>query len=158
MNNGPDGSRLEKLLEMEFEHLQKINDKYDGSRFQVKNWAVTTGGAVLALSVTSKRFELALIGGLVVLVFAYIEAIYMHMQDCVIARCNKIERLLDAASRGQLTALEGEYRFGVSQAFEGRLHVKDVVRALDGRPHIYVLYAGILAILAAAAVALVLAK
>jgi uncharacterized membrane protein len=155
MKSEPNKSRLEKLLEIEFDHLQKINDKYDGSRFLVKNWAVTTGGAILALSTTSKRFELAVIGSVVVLVFAYIEAIYMYIQDQVIARCNQIERLLDATARDEMT---GDYRFGVSQAFEGRLHFTGVVRALNGRPHIYALYVGLLAILAATALTLILAR
>lgn len=156
MTNGPDRSRLEKLLEIEFEHLQKINDKYDGSRFLVKNWAVTTGGAVLALSITAKRSELAVIGGAVVMVFAYIEAIYMYMQDHVIARCNHIEHLLDATSRGEMPTPGKDYRFGISQAFEGRIVFKGVVRALSGRPHIYVLYLGLLAVLAATALTLIL--
>ena len=80
----------------------------------------------------------------------------MYMQDQVIARCNHLERLLDAISRGEATPGE-EYVFGVSQAFAGRLALKGVARALNGRPHIYVLYVGLLAVLAATALTLILA-
>src|SRR5689334_20927808 len=119
MTAQPDRARVERLLEIEFENLQRINDKFDGSRFLVKSWAVTTGGAVLALSVTARRPALAIIGVAVVLTFAYIETLYIYIQDYVIKRCNQVERLLDESSRGEVSTLGADYRFGVSQAFAG---------------------------------------
>jgi hypothetical protein len=145
---------LKRLLKIEFEHHQKINDKFDGSRFFIKNWAVTTGGAVLALSVTARRPVLAVIGGAVVMIFAYIETLYIYIQDHVIARCNYVEKLLDAASRSEEPMREKDYRFGVSQAFVGGFDVKGVLGALKGRPHIYILYLGLVTTLTAEALAL----
>lgn len=54
---GAQGSRADlrscgqSPLEIEFELLQKINDKYDGSRFLVENWGGHHWRCSLALSV-----------------------------------------------------------------------------------------------------------
>ena len=154
MTSEPGRARVERLLEIEFDHLQRINDKYDGSRFSIKNWAVTTGGALVALSITAESPGIASIGVVVVGVFAYIELLYIYLQDHVIARCNRVERLLDMASRDDGSARAEDYSFGISQAFVGSFDVKGVVGAVKGRPHIYVLYLGLMTVLAVVALML----
>lgn len=154
MTDGAERPRIERLLEIEFENLQRINDKYDGSRFLMKGWSVTAGGAALAVSVAARQPALALIGCGVVLVFLYLETLYMVIQNHVIARCNHVESLIADMAAGGAPADERGYRFGVSHAFEGRFTVKGFFRALHGRPHIYVPYLGLVATLAADAVAL----
>ena len=144
MTSGPDRARIERLLEMEFENLQKINDKYDGSRFMVKNWAVTTAGAIVALSVTARSPGLAVIGVAAVGAFAYLEILYIYLQDHVVARCNRVEDLLDAAARGDVPTRADDYRFGISHAFKGKYELRGVVNALRGRPHIYALHIGLM--------------
>ena len=71
-----------------------------------------------------------------------------------IARCNRVERLLDMASRDDGSARAEDYSFGISQAFVGSFDVKGVVGAVKGRPHIYVLYLGLMTVLAVVALML----
>ena len=146
------------MLEIEFEHLQRINDKYDGSRFVVKNWAVTAAGALVALSVTVRNPGLALVGCAAVAIFGYLDILYIYIQDHVLTRCNRVEDLLDAVSRGDVPTREEVYRFGISQAFEGKFRLGGLIGALRGRPHIYALYLGLIIALAADAVALAFAR
>jgi hypothetical protein len=39
MSNEVDDLRMLRLLELEFEYLQRNNDKFDNARFQIKSWA-----------------------------------------------------------------------------------------------------------------------
>ncbi len=126
VSNESGRARMMHLLELEFEYLQKANDKFDVSRFTIKNWAVTTTGALLALS-----------------------------EDHVIARCNRVEELLDSTMRTDGPLAMDDYRFGISQGFKGRFEPKGVLLALRGRPHIYILY---LVLLAATAIDIVVLK
>ena len=147
-------ARQIRLLELEFEYLQKANDKYDNSRFTIKNWAVTVTAGILALSVNAKNFGVALVGFVIVPLFAYLEVLYMYIGDNVVKRCNEIEHLLQYAMRTDGVLLEEGYKFGISQAFIGKFEAKRVLLTIRHRPHIYVLYMGLLA--ATAIVALVL--
>src|SRR6266542_6270190 len=58
-----------------------------------------------------------------------------------IARCNRVERLLDMASRDDGSARAEDYSFGIIQAFVGSFDVKGVVGAVKGRPHIFFFHA-----------------
>ncbi len=155
VSNESGRARMMHLLELEFEYLQKANDKFDVSRFTIKNWAVTTTGALLALSVTADSSGLALLGLVTVAVFAYLEVLYIYIQDHVIARCNRVEELLDSTMRTDGPLAMDDYRFGISQGFKGRFEPKGVLLALRGRPHIYILY---LVLLAATAIDIVVLK
>ncbi len=137
-------ARQIRLLELEFESLQKALDKFDNSRFMIKNWAVTVTGALLALSVNAKNFGIALVGFAIVPLFAYLELLYMYMQRKVTSRADHIEYLLDLTMRIDGPLAEADYSFGVSQAFKGKFEAKGLVKTLSGRPHIYVLYLGLL--------------
>jgi hypothetical protein len=106
--------------------------------------AVTLTGALLALSVNAKDFRIALVGFVIVPLFAYLELLYMYLQTKVISRANRIEVVLDSMMRSG-SPLAPDYRFGIGQAFEGVYDVKGMVATLGGRPHIYVLYLGLLA-------------
>jgi hypothetical protein len=77
---------------------------------------------------------LALVGVGIVIVFAYLEVLYIYIQDHVIARCKLVEGLLNVAARGQVASREGHYRFGISQALEGRYPLRGLATALVGRP------------------------
>ena len=61
------------LMEIEAESLHRALDKFDNSRFTIKNWAVTSTGALLALSVNAKNAGIALVGFAIVPLFAYME-------------------------------------------------------------------------------------
>lgn len=137
------------LMEIEAESLHQALDKFDTSRFTIKNWAVTSTGALLALSVNAKNSGIALVAFVIIPLFAYLELLYMYIQTGVLERINRVEQLLDSTLHGRVSLADGGYRFGTSQAFEGRFDVKGLLATLRGRPHIYVLYLGLLAATAA---------
>jgi uncharacterized membrane protein len=101
MSGEADEATITRLLEIEFEYLEKSPDKFDNSRFTIKNWSVTTAGALLALTITSGKASVALVGVGAVTVFAYLETLYIYVQDQVAARVRLIERFLDQCSRGR---------------------------------------------------------
>ena len=133
------------LLEFESESLHQALDKFDNSRFAIKSWAVTSTGALLALSVNARNFGIALVGFAIVPIFAYLELLYMYIQIGVAGRINRVEELLDATMRTTAPLADDDYRFGTSQAFEGKFDARGLLATLRGRPHIYVLYLGLLA-------------
>jgi hypothetical protein len=147
MSDEPVRATQMHLLEFELDSLQKMLDKFDNSRFAIKNWAVTVTGALLALSVNAKDFRIALVGFAIVPLFAYVELLYMYIQTKVNSRLDVIESLLDSMIRNdQPLDLDRGYTFGTGQAFKGeKFDVKGMLTTLRGRPHIYVLYLGLLA-------------
>ena len=138
-------ARQMHLLEFELDSLQKDLDKFDNSRFTIKSWAVTVTGALLALSVNAKNSGIALIGLVIVPLFAYLELLYMYLQTKVISRADCIEHLLNSTMWADGPLAEDKYRFGTGQAFKGKYEIKGLLATLRGRPHIYVLYLGLLA-------------
>jgi hypothetical protein len=63
-------ARQIRLMEIEAESLHQALDKFDSSRFAIKNWAVTSTGALLAWSVNAKNAGIALVGFAIVPLFA----------------------------------------------------------------------------------------
>jgi hypothetical protein len=138
-------ARQVRLMEIEAESLHQALDKFDNSRFTIKNWAVTSTGAILALSVNAKSAGIGLIGFAVVPLFAYLEVLYMYIQTGVVDRIDRVEQLLDSTMRDTAPLAQSDYRFGTSQAFAGKFDFRGLLATLRGRPHIYALYLGLLA-------------
>ena len=103
------------------------------------------------LSITSSKAGVAVVGIGAVVAFAYLETLYLYLQDSVAARVRLIENFLDQSSRGRVPTQIEEYRFGISSAFRGKYRVNGVARALIGRPHIYVMHITLIAGLIAVA-------
>lgn len=72
--------RMVRLLELDLEHLHRTIDKFDNQRFAIRSWTVTTGGALLALSVSARNAGVPIVGLFIVAFFAYLEIVYMDMQ------------------------------------------------------------------------------
>jgi hypothetical protein len=142
-------ARQTRLMEIEAQSLHQALDKFDNSRFTIKNWAVTSAGALLALSVNARNSGIAIVAFVVIVLFAYLELLYMYIQAGVLDRINRVEQLLDSTLRSTAPQADSGYRFGTSQAFEGKFKVKGLLAVLRGRPHIYVLYLGLMAATAA---------
>jgi hypothetical protein len=132
------------LMEIEGESLHRALDKFDNSRFTIKNWAVTSTGALLALSVNAKNAGIALVGFAIVPLFAYMEILYMYIQTGLLERISRVEQLLNSTMRDTAPLAGSDYRFGTGQAFEGKFDARGLLATLRGRPHIYVLYLGLL--------------
>lgn len=146
------------LLLKDFDYLQRAIDKLDAQRFQIKNWAVTTAGGVLAIAFGTQLSTIALIGLVTTLFFGFLEVIYTAMQADVIARSNKLENLINSSRDSQVARLP-DYTFGISQAFAGVISFRRTPRLIfsKGRIHLGMFYSGLFfaVIAGAAGVALV---
>lgn len=149
-------SRRLHLLEMEYNRLQQSVDKFDGQRFQVKNWTITTSGAVLALGASADSPQIVLAGILPVCFFAFLEIIYTDMQSKVIRRSNTVERLIEAIARDRASELPLDYRFGMGQIFEDSFKLRRLPDLVARRPHIPMFYAGLMAAMVLSSVLLAL--
>jgi hypothetical protein len=111
---------------LEYDYLQKAVDKFDGQRFQLRNWCILIIGAILALAFQSHSSTVAGLAVGTVLFFALSEGLYISMQRAVISRANELERVINSlAASGS-----PEYTFGISQAFVGKGKVRDAVKLL----------------------------
>lgn len=89
--------RMVRLLELDLEYLHRTIDKFDNQRFSIRSWAVTTGGALLALAVSVRNAGVPIVGLFVVAFFAYLEIVYMDMQVRVMRRCTRVGQLLHSS-------------------------------------------------------------
>jgi hypothetical protein len=61
------------LLKLEYEVSRSLIDKLDSRLFIVRNWAITTTGAIVALSLTVDQPRVLIVGAVAALFFAYLE-------------------------------------------------------------------------------------
>lgn len=73
-------SRL--LMQLEYETLRESIKRFDDQRFKIKGWAITLAGALLAVAVNSEK-RLGFVGAGTVLFFAYLDIVYMTIQQYV---------------------------------------------------------------------------
>ena len=118
----------EKLILVEYEYLQKAVDKFDGQRFQLRNWCVLIIGAILALAFQSHSRPVAGLAVGSVLFFTLSEGLYISMQRAVINRANDLEKVIRELLAGDGAPVP--YMFGISQAFEGKGKVRDSLKLL----------------------------
>jgi hypothetical protein len=145
------------LLLKDFDYAQKAIDKFDAQRFQIKNWAITTAGGILAIAFGTRLPVVALSGVVTTVFFAFLEIVYTMMQAGVIARSNRLENLINA-SRTEQSARLPDYSFGISQAFAGVTGLSRIPRSIftRGRLHFTSFYLGLLFVMIGAALGLAL--
>jgi hypothetical protein len=137
-----------RLLELDLEYLHRTIDKFDNQRFTIKSWTVTTGGALLALAVSTKNAGIPIVGLLVVGFFAYLEIVYMDMQVRVMDRCTIIGNRLSAALLDPSTLPENNYTLGVREAFgKEPFRWSSVPGILKTRPELYMFYSGLIVVM-----------
>jgi hypothetical protein len=73
-----------RFLLTDFDYLQKAIDKVDSHRFQIRNWSITTAGALLAVAFGAQLPIVAIVGTLTTLFFAFLEVYYVATQG----QCN----------------------------------------------------------------------
>ena len=119
----------QQLLLREHEHLQGVIDKFDGHRFQIRNWAITATGAVFAVSLSTNRPAVAAGGIVIVILFWIVEGIYMNTTSAVISRSNHLERIIAAYRQDPDAPVD--YTFGLGETFlKGQFKLGDLVRVL----------------------------
>lgn len=146
-------SREEVLrwVEKDYDDARNAVDKFDGQLFTIRNWAVTSAGALLALGFSTSQWIVPVVGLVSVVLFAYLEMTYKCFHEDALFRGRQMERLIEQALMGGDFA--AGYRFGLSHAF----HTPSVGRILKMfllRRHVTLLYAGLTLALAAAAMAI----
>ena len=119
----------QQLLLREHEHLQGVIDKFDGHRFQIRNWAITATGAVFAVSLSTNRPAVAAGGVVIVILFWIVEGIYVNTTAAVISRSNHLERIIAAYRQDPDAPVD--YTFGLGETFlKGQFKFVDLLRIL----------------------------
>jgi hypothetical protein len=137
-----DSEEARRLMQLEYSTAQASIANVDGQRFRIKEWAVTVAGALLALAVNSHSWSLGVIATTAVLFFAYIDIMYMEIQQRVINRSNDLEKCMEAVRRGDLAAADS-YTFGIGGVFFGRHPWRELPSRLRERPQMIVFYIGL---------------
>jgi len=142
-----------RLLELDLEYLHRTIDKFDNQRFSIRSWAVTTGGALLALAVSVRNAGVPIVGLFVVAFFAYLEIVYMDMQVRVMRRCTRVGQLLHSSVSNPSTWPCDDYAFGIREAFgKDPFRWANVPNILTTRPELYMFYLGLKAAMILSAV------
>lgn len=137
-----------RILELDLEYLHRTIDKFDNQRFTIRNWAATTTGALLAVSVATRNAGVPIIGLFVVLLFACLEVVYMEIQVRVQDRCTKVGHLLHALALDPSKGLGEDYIFGIRAALGHRnITLTSMRNAVAPRPELYLVYVSLMVIL-----------
>jgi hypothetical protein len=116
---GSSTEEVKRLLLIEYEQVRSKVAIFDGMRFQVKAWAVTSGSAILFLALNAKKPSLGVLGVAAVLMFAYIELVYMARQEVLFRRSDELESIMEALRRDPDCMAGERYVFGIRCAFPG---------------------------------------
>lgn len=130
-----------RLMELEYETARTSIGNFDDQRFRIKGWAITVAGALLALAVSSDH-RLGVVASGAALFFAYLDVMYMSIQQRVIDRSNDLERYLEAARRGNLTFVDS-YVFGIGDVFFLKGQWRRLPKMLRDRPQVVAFYMGL---------------
>lgn len=133
----------QSLIFREYDLLQKAIDKLDGQRFQIRGWAITVAGIAFTVSLSVNQSLIAFLGVATTAFFAFLEVVYMHMEDDVIRRSNALEDLI---KEHRWTGKEPiGYVFGIGQAFAGTFSFKSMPALIFSRDRLHVgaFYAGL---------------
>jgi hypothetical protein len=80
------------FLKLDYEAAQAVVNKFDGHLFAVRNWAVTTTGAIAALSLSVAQPLVLLVGLGPSVVFAFLELMYKGYHDEAVDKRGYVER------------------------------------------------------------------
>ena len=110
--HGEEQAQAIDLLKLDYEVARSVVDKFDSQLFTIRNWAVTTTGAIAALAVTVEQPFVLLVGLAPPILFAFLELRYQIYCDDMIAHSHYLE------SQIHRVVLEGrtpdpDYQFGI---------------------------------------------
>lgn len=127
------------LVLREYELHQKAIEKFDGHRFQIRNWSILIVVAIVTVAVQSDEPGVALIALVAAGVFAVAEAFHLALTLSVIDRATDLEELLVPGAPPEVLMA---YHFGVSSAYAGNTTLLDAAKLLfmPGRWHITFFY------------------
>jgi hypothetical protein len=140
--NPDDLAEARRLLQLEYETAIGSIATFDDQRGRIKWWTIAVAGAVLALAVNSHNWLPGIIAAAAVIFFAYMDIVYMAVQQKIIDRSHELENYMEAARRGEFAKVN-KYIFGIGAAHHRKYSWRQVRDILFGRPQIVVFYVGL---------------
>ena len=140
-----------RFVLLEYDYHRQAIDKFDTQRLQIRTWAITVLGGLLAIAYSSSTPLASLVTVPVTFFFFFLESVYMLMQHEVMSRNNHLEGLIDRYRRtsvvGASEDVADSYVFGISQAYLGTFSFREMREQIfrRGRLHLTAFHAGLLA-------------
>lgn len=147
----PDQARNERVLEfikLDYEASHARVGHHDDQRFQVRSWAVTTAGAIVAVSLSLGRPQVILPALFTTLFFLLSELVILSFRVAYVGRCRDLEKLIREYLAGSHSIL-ADYKFSPTAASR-HLSWRLVVRMLVIRWEILIFYLGLSTVIVAA--------
>jgi hypothetical protein len=144
------------LIMKDYGYVQSAIDKIDGQRFQIRNWAIVSAGALFTVSLSARIPLIAFAGIATTAFFAFLEGIYQDMVVGVIHRSNKLDEFVN--SYKNTGTVPDTYVFGMKQAFLETFSFHGMLTKVlkKDRIHVTAFYAGLLLVNAAGGLAVIL--
>ena len=108
-------ARIMDFLKLDYEAAQAVVNKFDGHLFAVRNWAVTTTGAIAALSLSVAQPRVLLVGLVPSVLFAFLELMYKSFHDEAIDKRKYVETQIQRVAV-ESSSLDTDYQFGMGGA------------------------------------------
>lgn len=137
-----------KWLQKDHDDARQAIDKFDGQLFTIRNWAISGGGALLAVGLTQDSATTLFLSVLPVLVFMYLELTYKCFHEDALERSSQLDSLINEILNTD--QISSDYQFGLSQVFE-LPSFRKMWRIGLKRRHILLFYFGIVGTLLVAA-------
>lgn len=129
--------KLRKLVELDYEKTLTFLDKMDDILFRIKNWAVTTNGAIFALAITAKNKYCFVVNFVLIFSFWLLELFYKCFHEDGLRKGYLMEELLSSDPPDE--EVTKMYTFGLGHAIK-LPSVKAIVRIVVSRNHMTFLY------------------
>ena len=137
-----DQDRTIDLLKFDYQVARSLIDKFENHVFVVRNWAVTTTGAIVAISLSADQRLVLLVGLVPPIFFGLIELIYQCWTWEAVIYSRDIEARLHRVAI-ENRAVGDDYEFGVRRWIH-RPELGRMRRMLFRRREILTLYVGLL--------------
>jgi hypothetical protein len=137
-----DQDQIIDLLKFDYQVARSLIDKFENHIFVVRNWAVTTTGAIVAISLTADQRIVLVVGLVPPLFFGLLELIYQCWTWDAIVYSRYIEEQLHQVTVDK-RALDDQYWFGVRGRIS-RPGLRRMVQIFFRRREILTFYVGLL--------------
>lgn len=131
------------LLLLDYKQTNAFVDKVDNQLFTIRNWAITTTGAVFALAITTKQPFVLLTNVFLILGFFMKELSYKCFHEDAIGKSHVLEEIIQK-SQGK-NELISDYTFGIGHTIKMPT-LKNMAEIVWNRWHITVFYLGLVII------------
>ncbi|MFC1514890.1 hypothetical protein ACFL5X_03215 [Candidatus Omnitrophota bacterium] len=129
--------KLKDLVKFDYTNTLSFLDKTDGTLFTIKNWAVTTNGAIFALAITSKNKYIFIINFVLISCFWLLELFYKCFHEDALRKSCLLEKLLSTDPSEE--EVGKRYTFGLWDTIK-LPHIKTIFWIIRFRLHMTFLY------------------